>query len=321
MDLLQNEELLQRVLGTSDDIVAGLRQLQLPDSFWCYEFKVVPCQKATPHKWTLCPCSHAGETARRRCPRTVSYKPVLCPLVKAKKTCPLGDACSYAHNVFEHWLHPARYKTRLCSFGHGCNRSICFFAHSAEELRCPPAEHDYKDTPDERDYLVQLIMAQDSGMLPQGTLQQHLHAQQLQAQLQAVAAAGLPDLSGAGLGSLSAHHQSPQQQQRIAPPRMPMSARTSMSGMGDPSMLLGMQQHHGHGASLSGGPSSATAVLDRAMSLDHHGNAAAAAAWRPPACPWMRCLRTRTATAAAAAAAGCQTLAPGTCSCPPTCRA
>lgn len=25
-----------------------------------------------------------------------------------KKTCPLGDACSYAHNVFEHWLHPSR---------------------------------------------------------------------------------------------------------------------------------------------------------------------------------------------------------------------
>ena len=25
-----------------------------------------------------------------------------------KKACPLGDSCSYAHNVFEHWLHPTR---------------------------------------------------------------------------------------------------------------------------------------------------------------------------------------------------------------------
>ncbi len=30
---------------------------------------------------------------------------------------------------------PSRYKTRLCSFGVGCNRPICFFAHNAEELR------------------------------------------------------------------------------------------------------------------------------------------------------------------------------------------
>jgi hypothetical protein len=99
-------------------------------------FQVVPCAKTFSHKWTLCPCAHIGETARRRCPRTVNYKAVLCPLVKAvsrspwsgtgfatsctwphrfpcpadlqKKTCPLGDACGYAHNVFEHWLHPSR---------------------------------------------------------------------------------------------------------------------------------------------------------------------------------------------------------------------
>ena len=45
--------------------------------------EVAPCTRAYAHKWTLCPCAHAGETARRRDPRTSSYKAVLCPLVKA----------------------------------------------------------------------------------------------------------------------------------------------------------------------------------------------------------------------------------------------
>lgn len=49
----------------------------------CARAQVVPCAKSYSHKWTLCPCAHAGETARRRCPRTVNYRAVLCPLVKA----------------------------------------------------------------------------------------------------------------------------------------------------------------------------------------------------------------------------------------------
>ncbi|KAG2444735.1 hypothetical protein HXX76_001479 [Chlamydomonas incerta] len=167
--LLSDEALLRKLAPSlttgAEDCVSALRALNLPDSFWTDEFKVVPCAKTFSHKWTLCPCAHIGETARRRCPRSVNYKAVLCPLVKAKKTCPLGDACGYAHNVFEHWLHPSRYKTRLCSFGRNCNRSICFFAHSAEELRCVPASDELKEG-DERDYLMQLIMAQESGLLP-----------------------------------------------------------------------------------------------------------------------------------------------------------
>ena len=56
-----------------------------------------------------------------------------------------------------------RYKTRLCSFGRNCNRPICFFAHDAMELRVSTEEGKEMD---EREYLAQLMMAQESGLLP-----------------------------------------------------------------------------------------------------------------------------------------------------------
>eukprot|EP00197_Chlamydomonas_leiostraca_P015542 CAMPEP_0202866974 /NCGR_PEP_ID=MMETSP1391-20130828/8460_1 /ASSEMBLY_ACC=CAM_ASM_000867 /TAXON_ID=1034604 /ORGANISM="Chlamydomonas leiostraca, Strain SAG 11-49" /LENGTH=345 /DNA_ID=CAMNT_0049546967 /DNA_START=88 /DNA_END=1122 /DNA_ORIENTATION=- len=191
--------------GSQQDCISQLRALNLGDDFWMYCFKVVPCAKTYSHKWTLCPCAHAGETARRRDPRTSNYKAVLCPLVKAKKTCPLGDACSYAHNVFEHWLHPSRYKTRLCSFGRNCNRPICFFAHSAEELRCVPNVDEGKEL-DEREYLLQLMLAQDASQLQasynsssaspmslsgtHATLDMHAHAHGMQQMQQMLVNAG-----------------------------------------------------------------------------------------------------------------------------------
>ncbi|KAL0346564.1 UNVERIFIED_CONTAM: Zinc finger CCCH domain-containing protein 30 [Sesamum calycinum] len=46
------------------------------------------------------------------------------------------DMCTqYAHGVFECWLHPAQYRTRLCKDGTSCARQVCFFAHTQEELR------------------------------------------------------------------------------------------------------------------------------------------------------------------------------------------
>ncbi len=53
------------------------------------------------------------------------------------QSCTRGDACPYAHNVFEYWLHPTRYRTQLCNDGEKCARKICFFAHTLEELRVP----------------------------------------------------------------------------------------------------------------------------------------------------------------------------------------
>ncbi|XP_028774448.1 zinc finger CCCH domain-containing protein 30-like [Neltuma alba] len=104
------------------------------DEFRMYSFKVRPCSRAYSHDWTECPFVHPGENARRRDPRKFHYSCVPCPEFR-KGACRRGDMCEYAHGVFECWLHPAQYRTRLCKDGTNCNRRVCFFAHTAEELR------------------------------------------------------------------------------------------------------------------------------------------------------------------------------------------
>ncbi|XP_051121240.1 zinc finger CCCH domain-containing protein 29 [Andrographis paniculata] len=104
------------------------------DEFRMYSFKVKPCSRAYSHDWTECPFVHPGENARRRDPRKYHYTCVPCPEFK-KGSCAKGDACEYAHGVFESWLHPAQYRTRLCKDETGCSRKVCFFAHRTEELR------------------------------------------------------------------------------------------------------------------------------------------------------------------------------------------
>lgn len=104
------------------------------DEFRMYTFKVKPCSRAYSHDWTECPFVHPGENARRRDPRKYSYSCVPCPDFR-KGSCLKGDSCEYAHGVFECWLHPAQYRTRLCKDETGCSRRVCFFAHKVEELR------------------------------------------------------------------------------------------------------------------------------------------------------------------------------------------
>jgi hypothetical protein len=104
------------------------------DEFRMYTFKVKPCSRAYTHDWTECPFVHPGENARRRDPRKYPYSCVPCPEFR-KGTCQKGDTCEYAHGVFESWLHPAQYRTRLCKDEMGCSRKVCFFAHKPEELR------------------------------------------------------------------------------------------------------------------------------------------------------------------------------------------
>ncbi|XAR71922.1 hypothetical protein NMG60_11018377 [Bertholletia excelsa] len=104
------------------------------DEFRMYSFKVKPCSRAYSHDWTECPFAHPGENAKRRDPRKYQYSCVPCPEFR-KGTCGKGDACEYAHGVFESWLHPAQYKTRLCKDEIGCSRKVCFFAHKPEDLR------------------------------------------------------------------------------------------------------------------------------------------------------------------------------------------
>lgn len=104
------------------------------DEFRMFSFKVRPCSRAYSHDWTECPFVHPGENARRRDPRKFHYSCVPCPEFR-KGACRRGDLCEYAHGVFECWLHPAQYRTRLCKDGIACARRVCFFAHTSEELR------------------------------------------------------------------------------------------------------------------------------------------------------------------------------------------
>ncbi|KAI7732277.1 hypothetical protein M8C21_004849, partial [Ambrosia artemisiifolia] len=104
------------------------------DEFRMYTFKVKPCSRAYTHDWTECPFVHPGENARRRDLRKFNYSCVPCPEFR-KGSCLKGDSCEYAHGVFESWLHPAQYRTRLCKDETGCARKVCFFAHRVEELR------------------------------------------------------------------------------------------------------------------------------------------------------------------------------------------
>ncbi|GMJ01443.1 tandem zinc finger protein 7, OXIDATIVE STRESS 2 [Hibiscus trionum] len=104
------------------------------DEFRMFSFKIRPCSRAYSHDWTECPFVHPGENARRRDPRKYHYSCVPCPDFR-KGACRRGDMCEYAHGVFECWLHPAQYRTRMCKDGTCCDRRVCFFAHTAEELR------------------------------------------------------------------------------------------------------------------------------------------------------------------------------------------
>ncbi|XBI33751.1 hypothetical protein VPH35_057037 [Triticum aestivum] len=120
-------------LAQTEDINAGVFAT---DDFRMYSFKVNPCSRAYTHDWTECPFAHPGENARRRDPRRVPYSCVPCPdFRRDPQACRKGDACEYAHGVFESWLHPAQYRTRLCKDEVGCPRRICFFAHGARQLR------------------------------------------------------------------------------------------------------------------------------------------------------------------------------------------
>ncbi|MBA0605022.1 hypothetical protein Godav_017638 [Gossypium davidsonii] len=134
---------------TTDNIVSSAQEKEYPvdpsfpdinssiystDEFRMFSFKIRPCSRAYSHDWTECPFVHPGENARRRDPRKFHYSCAPCPDFR-KGSCKQGDLCEYAHGVFESWLHPAQYRTRICKDGTTCKRRVCFFAHRPEELR------------------------------------------------------------------------------------------------------------------------------------------------------------------------------------------
>ncbi|KAJ6426328.1 hypothetical protein OIU84_022023 [Salix udensis] len=104
------------------------------DEFRMYAYKIKKCSRTRSHDWTECPYAHRGEKATRRDPRKVPYTAIACPAFRSGQ-CLKGDECESAHGVFEYWLHPSRYRTRACNAGRFCQRKVCFFAHTPEQLR------------------------------------------------------------------------------------------------------------------------------------------------------------------------------------------
>ncbi|KAK4353876.1 hypothetical protein RND71_026070 [Anisodus tanguticus] len=104
------------------------------DDFRMYVYKIQKCTKLHSHSWTFCPFTHRGEKARRRDPKIYNYLPIPCPSYKFA-SCIKGDNCELSHGTFEEWLHPAKYRTQSCHAGTLCDRRVCFFAHTLEELR------------------------------------------------------------------------------------------------------------------------------------------------------------------------------------------
>ncbi|WIA23837.1 hypothetical protein OEZ85_013497 [Tetradesmus obliquus] len=109
------------------------------DDFRLHQFKIKQCTNEEAHDWCLCPFAHPGEKAQRRDPRLYKYTGISCPDYR-KGTCKRGNACPYAHGVFEVWLHPSRYRTQMCKDAPHCTRQVCFFAHTLEEVRAVEAE-------------------------------------------------------------------------------------------------------------------------------------------------------------------------------------
>eukprot|EP00252_Welwitschia_mirabilis_P023863 TRINITY_DN6868_c0_g1_i2.p1 TRINITY_DN6868_c0_g1~~TRINITY_DN6868_c0_g1_i2.p1 ORF type:complete len:164 (-),score=8.74 TRINITY_DN6868_c0_g1_i2:203-694(-) len=96
---------LQRYLPSNNEDSAAV--VYSSDDFRMYEFKVRRCMRGRSHDWTECPFMHPGEKARRRDPRRFNYSGNPCPEFR-KGSCRRGDACEFAHGVFECWLHPDR---------------------------------------------------------------------------------------------------------------------------------------------------------------------------------------------------------------------
>ncbi|KAK7272393.1 hypothetical protein RJT34_28945 [Clitoria ternatea] len=138
-DIFSEETMLQKFLPSNnlDSDESDSDDPYSSDHFRMFEFKVRRCTRSRSHDWTDCPFAHPGEKARRRDPRRYHYSGTVCPEYR-RGGCSRGDACEYAHGVFECWLHPARYRTEACKDGKNCKRKVCFFAHTPRQLRILP---------------------------------------------------------------------------------------------------------------------------------------------------------------------------------------
>ncbi|CAL9195788.1 unnamed protein product [Musa hybrid cultivar] len=141
---------LQLYLGCEEEAAAeeapAVVDAYASDEFRMYEFKVRRCARGRTHDWTECPFAHPGEKARRRDPRKHRYSGTPCADFRKTGGCKRGDACELAHGVFECWLHPERYRTQPCKDSTACRRRVCFFAHTPDQLRVLPSQHQQTTT-------------------------------------------------------------------------------------------------------------------------------------------------------------------------------
>ena len=77
-------------------------------------------------------CAHQIDSSSNLPACSPARLPLLLRPLPQTGACIRGEKCPYAHNVFEYWLHPTRYRTQLCNDGPMCRRGICFFAHRWE---------------------------------------------------------------------------------------------------------------------------------------------------------------------------------------------
>lgn len=203
-------------------ILMGKHGSCFDDEFMLYEFKIAKCLLTQQHLWRDCPFVHPGEPVHRRHPSL--YKGDLCPAVKQGQICPHGPAkCSYAHNAFEAWLHPERYKTIMCRKGARCTRDICFFAHSPAEVRAPTSPQ--SAPPADR---ATEALAATSKWITGGTSQVPVLAP-LPLQVSPAVSPGLPADQAAASGTLSAI--------RVGPAASKVAPAVTMSG---PSLAASM---------------------------------------------------------------------------------
>jgi hypothetical protein len=99
--------------------------------------QVHPCNRTDIHDQLRCLGVHRGEEMTRRDPCRCQYTGIACPSMRHGGGCDLGQACPFAHNPLEYWLHPSRFRTQLCPDAFACRRAVCFLAHNPEELRLP----------------------------------------------------------------------------------------------------------------------------------------------------------------------------------------
>ncbi|KAB5573370.1 hypothetical protein DKX38_000564 [Salix brachista] len=73
---------------------------------------------------------HVG--TQERCPT----RPLLAQHFAVDSALKMMNANLLMEFNFEYWLHPSRYRTRACNAaGLFCQRQVCFFAHTPEQLR------------------------------------------------------------------------------------------------------------------------------------------------------------------------------------------